>query len=92
MSGYFALITIYEKPVAQAVRLHFQEGRGLKSIICSFLFSFVLFYLNNSFITTTNNFKIETFRMVVLAKEQLKWLCFNFLFKGEGPLFSPVLM
>ena len=92
MWGYFALITIYEKLVAQAVRLHFQEGRGLKSIICSFLFSFVLFYLNNSFITTTNNFKIETFRMVVLAKEQLKWLCFNFLFKGEGPLFSPVLM
>ena len=75
------------KPVAQAARLHFQEGRGLSSIIYSFLFRFVLFYLNNSFRTTTNKFKIETFRMVLLAKEHLKWPCFNFLFKGKGPFF-----
>ena len=75
------------KPVAQAARLHFQEGRGLSWIIYSFLFRFVLFYLNNSFITTTNKFKIETFRMVLLAKERLKWPCFNFLFKGKGPFF-----
>ena len=73
------------KPVAQAARLHFQEGRWLSSIIYSFLFRFVLFYLNNSFITTTNKFKI--FRMVLLAKEHFKWPCFNFLFKGKGPFF-----
>ena len=78
--------------MAQAVRLHFQEGRGLNSITCSFLFRFVLFYLNNSFITTTKNFKIENFRMMVLAKEHLKWLSINFLFKGKGPFFSPVLL
>ena len=30
--------------------------------------------------------------MMVLAKEHLKWLCINFLFKGKGPFSSPVLM
>ena len=29
---------------------------------------------------------------MVLAKENLKWLYINFLFKGKGPFFSPVLM
>ena len=35
---------------------------------------------------------MQTFRMVIHAKEHLKWLRFNFLFKGEEAFFSLLLM
>ena len=47
MWGYFAFITDYQKTMAQAVRRDFQWGRGLNSIVYSFLF-LLIFKLKQS--------------------------------------------
>ena len=35
---------------------------------------------------------MQTFQMVIHSEEHLKWLCFDFLFKGKEAFFSSVLM